>query len=81
MLKKSLLAAAAVAAMLGGVAAEAKTTLIYAARVITDPDKPALGPSTVTVTDGRIMTIEPGRPPLRQVPNSSISATRRCFPA
>jgi imidazolonepropionase-like amidohydrolase len=61
MLKKSLLAAAAVAAMLGGVAAEAKTTLIYAARVITDPDKPALGPSTVTVTDGRIMTIEPGR--------------------
>ncbi len=61
MLKKSLLAAVAVAAMLGGVAAEAKTTLVYAARVITDPDKPSLGPSTVTVTDGRIMTIEPGR--------------------
>jgi len=54
------LVAAAAAALLSGTA-YAKTTIIYAGRVITDAGKPAEGPSTVTVTDGRIIAIAPGR--------------------
>ena len=44
------LVAAATLALLGGTAI-AKTTVVYAGRVITDANKPALGPSTVVVTD------------------------------
>ena len=54
------LVAAATLALLGGTAM-AKTTVIYAGRVITDASKPALGPSTVVVTDDRITSIAPGR--------------------
>ena len=52
--------AAATLALLGSTA-HAKTTVIYAARVITDASKPAQGPSTVVVTDDRITAITPGR--------------------
>ncbi|GAA0863095.1 amidohydrolase family protein [Sphingopyxis soli] len=54
------LVAAATLALLGGTAI-AKTTVVYAGRVITDANKPALGPSTVVVTDDRITSIAPGR--------------------
>ena len=54
-----LLAAATLALL--GTAANAKTTLVYAGRVITDATKPAQGPSTITITDDRITAIAPGR--------------------
>lgn len=54
------LVAAAALALLSGTAI-AKTTVVYAGRVITDASKPALGPSTVVVTDDRITSIAPGR--------------------
>jgi imidazolonepropionase-like amidohydrolase len=54
------LVAAATLALLGETAI-AKTTVIYAGRVIADANKPALGPSTVVVTDDRITAIAPGR--------------------
>lgn len=59
-MRKIGLVAAATLALLDGTAM-AKTTVIYAGRVITDASKPAEGPSTVTVTDGRITAIAPGR--------------------
>ncbi|KQZ62635.1 Xaa-Pro dipeptidase [Sphingopyxis sp. Root1497] len=61
MRKLGLVAAATLALM--GSAAFAKTTVIYAGHVITDADKPALGASTVIVTDDRITSISPGRSP------------------
>lgn len=55
-------AAAAVAfALVGAVGAQARTTVIYAARVIADPNQDARGPSTVIVTDDRITAINAGR--------------------
>ncbi|UKK84250.1 amidohydrolase family protein [Sphingopyxis sp. BSN-002] len=54
------LVAAAAAALLSGTA-YAKTTIIYAGRVITDAGNAPEGPSTVTVTDDRITSITPGR--------------------
>lgn len=59
-MRKTGLVAAATLALLGGTA-YAKTTVIYAARVITDAAKPAQGPSTVIVTDDRISSITSGR--------------------
>lgn len=53
--------AIALALMLPGGSAFAKTTVIYAGRVITDASKAAEGPSTVIVTDDRIVSITPGR--------------------
>ena len=47
------LTAAATLALLSGTAI-AKTTVVYAGRVITDASKPALGPSTVVVTDDEL---------------------------
>ena len=49
-----------VAAMLGAGTAKAETYAIQAGRLIVDAAKPALGPSTVIVTDGRITAIQPG---------------------
>ncbi|WP_033073579.1 metal-dependent hydrolase family protein [Sphingopyxis sp. MWB1] len=64
MQKSGFLALAAAMVALGsGAAAEAKTMVIYAGRVITDPAKPAQGLSTIVVTDGRITAISPGRAP------------------
>ena len=59
MRKIGLVAAAAVALLSS--TAIAKTTVIYAGRVITDASKPAEGPSTSVVTDDRITSITPGR--------------------
>jgi imidazolonepropionase-like amidohydrolase len=61
-MRKLGLVAAATLALMGGTA-YAKTTVIYAGRVITDADKPALGASTITVTDDRIVSIVEGRAP------------------
>lgn len=61
-MRKLGLVAAATLALMGGTA-YAKTTVIYAGRVITDAGKPALGASTVTVTDDRIVSIVDGRAP------------------
>jgi imidazolonepropionase-like amidohydrolase len=41
-------------------AAFADTQILHAGRVITDAAQPALGPSTITVTDGRIVSITAG---------------------
>lgn len=53
------------ALMLAGtaVAADAETQVIHAGRLITDAAKPADGPSTITVTDGRITAISVGHQP------------------
>lgn len=56
-------ALAAAAALLVSGTANAETMVIQAGRVITDARKPALGPSTITVTDGRITSVEPGLKP------------------
>ena len=61
MRKLGLVAVSALALL--GSGANAKTTVIYAGRVIVDADKPALGASTVTVTDDRIVSIGEGRVP------------------
>ncbi|MBA3941767.1 MAG: amidohydrolase family protein [Sphingopyxis sp.] len=61
-MRKSGMVAAATLALLG-TAAHAKTTVIYAGRVITDAARPAQGPSTVIVTDDRIASISDGRTP------------------
>src|SRR3546814_18742553 len=59
-MRKLGLVAAATLALLG-TTAHAKTTVIYAARVITDASKSAHGPSTVIFTDDRITSITPDR--------------------
>jgi imidazolonepropionase-like amidohydrolase len=60
-MRKIGLVAAVTLALLGTAAANAKTTVIYAGRVITDADKPAQGPSTIVITDDRITSITAGR--------------------
>jgi imidazolonepropionase-like amidohydrolase len=40
--------------------AAAETVVIHAGRLIADPSRPAAGPSTITVTDGRITAIAAG---------------------
>ncbi len=60
-MRKIGLVAAATLALLGTTAANAKTTVIYAGRVITDADKPTQGPSTIVITDDRITSITAGR--------------------
>lgn len=57
LLHKMLLAAAA---LLAAGTAHAETFAIQAGRVVVDAAKPALGPSTVIVENGRIARIEPG---------------------
>ncbi|MBJ7441899.1 MAG: amidohydrolase family protein [Sphingopyxis sp.] len=59
-MRKIGLVAAATLALLG-TTVNAKTTIIYAGRVITDADKPAQGPSTIVITDDRITSITAGR--------------------
>jgi imidazolonepropionase-like amidohydrolase len=43
--------------------ASAETALIHAGRVITDPSKPVLGPSTIRVEGDKIVSITPGLKP------------------
>ena len=49
-----------VAALTLASTANAETIVIHAGRLITDASAPASGPSTITVTDGRIVSIEAG---------------------
>lgn len=60
-MRKIGLVATATLALLGTTAANAKTTVIYAGRVIADADKPTQGPSTIVITDDRITSITAGR--------------------
>jgi imidazolonepropionase-like amidohydrolase len=43
--------------------AAAETVVVHAGRLITDPSRPAAGPSTITVTDGRIASVAAGLNP------------------
>jgi imidazolonepropionase-like amidohydrolase len=43
--------------------ASAETVVVHAGRLITDPSRPAAGPSTITIVDGRIQAIAPGLNP------------------
>lgn len=54
-----ILAGLLAASALSGVA-QAETVIIHAGRVITDAAKPASGPSTITVTDGKIVSLTEG---------------------
>jgi imidazolonepropionase-like amidohydrolase len=57
--------AAAVIALCGlSAAASAQTQIIHAAHVITDAAKPALGASTIVVTDGKIVSVASGFKPV-----------------
>jgi imidazolonepropionase-like amidohydrolase len=49
-----------VALLAGASAAHADTTVIHAGRLITDAAKPARGPSTIVVSDGRIASVSDG---------------------
>ncbi|WP_156256221.1 metal-dependent hydrolase family protein [Sandarakinorhabdus oryzae] len=53
-----------IAALLLASPAAAETFAIKAGHVITDAAKPALGPSTIIVTDGRITAINPASAPI-----------------
>lgn len=50
-------------ALLAGAPAAAETVIIHAGRLITDASRPARGPSTITVTDGRITAVADGLRP------------------
>ncbi len=54
---------ALVAALLFTTAATGETLVIHAGRLITDASRPAAGPLTVTVTDGRITAVAAGLQP------------------
>jgi imidazolonepropionase-like amidohydrolase len=42
----------------------AETIVVHAGRLIADASRPAAGPSTITIVDGRISTVEPGLNPI-----------------
>ena len=58
-----IFAAVSAVAMAASGAAIAQTSVIYAGRLMTDPDSGTGGPATITVTDGRITAIAQGRQP------------------
>jgi imidazolonepropionase-like amidohydrolase len=43
--------------------AAAETMVVHAGRLIADPSRPASGPSTITIVDGRIQSVTPGLTP------------------
>ncbi|MEA3008884.1 MAG: hypothetical protein QOJ91_576 [Sphingomonadales bacterium] len=49
--------------LLGAAPAAAETLVVHAGHLITDASKPAAGPSTITITDGRIISIAAGLTP------------------
>jgi imidazolonepropionase-like amidohydrolase len=49
--------------LLAAAPAAAETVVVHAGRLITDASKPASGPSTITVTDGRITAVAAGLTP------------------
>ena len=54
---------AVAAAVLLGSTASAETLVVHAGRLITDASRPASGPSTITVVDGRITAVASGLNP------------------
>jgi imidazolonepropionase-like amidohydrolase len=58
----------------------ADTIVIHAGRVIADPARPALGPSTIIVVDGRIQAIAPGLNPAPQGARLIDLSTRTVLP-
>ena len=60
-MRKILILLAAAAASAAGIApVAAETVVIHAGRLIADASRPASGPSTITVTDGRITAVNEG---------------------
>ncbi len=55
-----LILSALLAATTLSASAQAETVVIQAGRVITDAAQPASGPSTITVTDGKIVAMTSG---------------------
>ena len=49
--------------MLAAAPAAAETVVVHAGRLITDASRPAAGPSTITITDGRITAVAAGLTP------------------
>jgi len=49
--------------LLIGAPAFAETVVVHAGRLITDPSRPAAGPSTITIVDGRIQSVVSGLNP------------------
>ncbi|HYI40155.1 MAG TPA: amidohydrolase family protein [Allosphingosinicella sp.] len=49
--------------LLAAAPAAAETLIVHAGRLITDASKPASGPSTITITDGRITAVAAGLAP------------------
>ncbi|HEX8640954.1 MAG TPA: amidohydrolase family protein [Allosphingosinicella sp.] len=60
MLKRLLLA---FLLLLGATPAFAETLVVHAGRLIADASRPAAGPSTITIVDGRIQSVAPGLNP------------------
>src|SRR5437868_7459071 len=58
----------------------ADTVAIHAGHVITDPARPALGPSTILVVDGRIRSVTPGLTPAPQGARLIDLSTRTVLP-
>ena len=53
----------ALSACLSAAPAAAETVVVHAGRLITDASKPAQGPSTITIVDGRIASVAEGHTP------------------
>ncbi|HEX8514165.1 MAG TPA: amidohydrolase family protein [Allosphingosinicella sp.] len=53
----------ALLSLLAAAPAAGETVVVHAGRLITDASKPAAGPSTITVTDGRITAVTAGLTP------------------
>ncbi|MEA3029975.1 MAG: hypothetical protein QOG13_1300 [Sphingomonadales bacterium] len=49
--------------LLAAVPAFAETIIVHAGRLIADASRPAQGPSTITIVDGRIQSVTPGLTP------------------
>jgi imidazolonepropionase-like amidohydrolase len=49
--------------LLAAAPASAETVVVHAGRLVTDASKPASGPSTITVVEGRITAVAPGLVP------------------
>jgi len=60
---RRLLSLLGIAALACSAPAAADTVVVQAGHLITDASKPASGPSTITVTDGRIVSVAPGLNP------------------
>ena len=58
----------------------ADTVVIHAGHVITDAARPVLGPSTITIVDGRIQSVSPGLTPAPQGARLIDLANRTVLP-